>query len=314
MLIEPFANAHVDACAELFAERHRRACRRHQLLAAVADPIGAIEERLRAGARGYVAIDGTTVTGYLLAELSGPEAWAQYASHAARDERSYRHLYAAASADWVARGGLRHAVVTDDGDTIGEPAFANLAFGREHVFALGPVAPVPTPPPGIDVRRATPTDIDSVVGMADLLSRHLAGPPVWSPAPPGKYDEDRAAVRQELSAGGVTYFVASIDGSAVGFATWEPMPPRIGVPNGAVAMSHVAVRPEARGRGVGRALDAAARAWARESGYTVTWADWRLTNLTTEPYWRHRGWRPYAVRLTRQLPAATTWPSSADRL
>lgn len=61
------------------------------------------------------------------------------------------------------------------------------------------------------------------------------------------------------------------------------------------------MRPELRGRGIGRALTLAGLAYARERGATVTWTDWRLTNLTAEPYWRTYGWVPYAVRMTRRV-------------
>jgi ribosomal protein S18 acetylase RimI-like enzyme len=65
------------------------------------------------------------------------------------------------------------------------------------------------------------------------------------------------------------------------------------------------VLPECRGRGIGQALTLAGLALARERGATVTWTDWRLTNLSAEPYWRGYGWTPYLVRMTRRVEPAT---------
>jgi GNAT superfamily N-acetyltransferase len=270
-------------------------------LVAPFDAVGEIEALLSSGASGWVAPGG-----YLLASVDGDEAWVQYAGHAARDAVTYRHLYAAASRDWVAAGARRHLVVMPDGDPVAGPAFADLAFGREHVFALASLAAQPAglPGPGVAIRVATMDDFDALRPMLDVVARHLADAPVWSPRPASYYETLPASFREDLAEPDVTYLIASVGGRDVGFASWEPMPARICVPAGAYALSHMAVLPDARGRGVGQGLTLAGLALARERGATVTWSDWRLTNLSAEPYWRTYGWAPYLVRMSRRIEPA----------
>jgi GNAT superfamily N-acetyltransferase len=292
--VRPFTRADVPFAASLLAARPNA----HPLAA----PVAAAEEvaaLLDAGHAGYVA-DG----GYLIGRVDDDGAWAQYAGHAARDAATYRHLYRAVARDWVAAGQRRHCVVMPDGDPVAGPAFADLAFGREHVFALASLAAQPAgPPPPADVavRAGTLDDYDALAPMFPGLRRHLAESPCFSPSPASYYERLPEEFRADLADRDVTYFVASLGGRDVGFATWEPLPPRILVPAGAFALGHMSVLPEARGRGAGHALTLAGLALARERGHTVTWTDWRLTNMSAEPHWRHYGWTPYLVRMTRRI-------------
>jgi ribosomal protein S18 acetylase RimI-like enzyme len=293
MDVRPFARSDVPFAAGLLAARGNA-----HPLAAPFDAAAEIEKLLDDGHTGYV-----TDTGYLIGKVDQHAGWSQYAGHAAADAAIYRHLYRAVSRDWVEAGQRRHAVVMPDGDPVAQEAFANLAFGREHVFALAAVADQPSGPPDprVAVRRGTPEDYDAVLPLAPLVSRHLSEAPVWAPQPEAYYDTLPALIEEELADDDMTYHLAFVDGALAGFATWEPMPPRIHVPEGAWALSHMAVRPEVRGQGVGRALTLAGLAMLRERGVTVTWSDWRLTNMSAEPYWRTYGWAPYNVRYTRRL-------------
>jgi branched-chain amino acid aminotransferase len=120
-----------------------------------------------------------------------------------------------------------------------------------------------------------------------------------------EYDEDavRAEVAALLEAAGPVEALLRVvlTRGARRILTIEPLPPRPAVPAGAFALGHAAVAAEARGRGVGQALTLAGLALARERGATVTWCDWRLTNMDAEPYWRTYGWTPYNVRYTRRV-------------
>jgi GNAT superfamily N-acetyltransferase len=294
MDVRPFTRADVPFAAALLAARGNR-----HPLAAPFDAAAEVERLLDAGATGYVAD-----AGYLLGQVDADAAWVRYAGHAARDVATYRHLYAALGRDWVEAGHRRHAVVMPDGDPVGEAAFAGLAFGREHVFALASLADQPDdePDPRVTIRVGTvEDDYEALRPMFRLLSAHLTGSPVFSPRPASYYATLDEEFRKDMADPNVTYLVASVDGEDAGFATWEPLPPRLVVPDGAFALGHAALLPDMRGRGVGRALTLAGLRLARERGATVTWTDWRLTNLTAEPYWRTYGWVPYEVRYTRRV-------------
>ncbi|HVE62440.1 MAG TPA: GNAT family N-acetyltransferase [Mycobacteriales bacterium] len=299
-----FTDEHLGAAADLFAERYDAALERHPLLDRHADLVTAVGAVRAAASHGWVALDGDRVVGYLLSRVDEHTTWVDLGGHAAADELTTRLLYAAASTTWVAARGLRHAVVLLTGDAVAEAAWSRLGFGQEHVFALGPVEPSRTTPPAdVDVRVAAgDADLASLLDMCGIVGEHLSSAPAWSYRSP----ETAAALpdmfRADYENPAVFDFIASVDGVDVGFASWEPMPPRLGVPADAVAFGHAAVRPGHRGRGVGAALDVAGRAWAIEHGATVSWSDWRLSNMAAEPHWRTLGWTPYATKWTRQLP------------
>jgi GNAT superfamily N-acetyltransferase len=290
--VRPFVPADVPYAASLLAVRAHP----HPLAAPFAAE-AEIAALLEAGHTGVV-----TAGGYLLGRVDGGEAWVQYAGHAATSAAAYRHLYAAAARTWVSAGARRHAVLVPDGDPVAGPAFADLAFGREHVFALASLADQPTGAwdPRVRVGRGL-DEFETLRSLFPLVARHLEGAPVFSPRPASYWAGLEDEFREDLADESVTYLVAEEDGRAVGFAVWGPMPERIAVPAGAHALAHMAVLPECRGRGLGAALTLAGLALLRERGVTVTWCDWRLTNLDAEPYWRTYGWAPYLVRMTRRV-------------
>lgn len=290
--VRPFTRADVPFAAALLAARGNA-----HPLAAPFDAVTEIEALLDAGAVGY-AVPG----GYLICRVDDDAAWVQYAGHAARDAATYRHLYRAAARDWVAAGQRRHAVVMPDGDPVAGPAFADLAFGREHVFALASLATQPSGPPDPRVRLGRGVDdYDVLAPLFETVARHLGESPVFSPRPAAYWESLPDEFREDLADPDTTYLIAEEDGRAVGFSTWGPMPARIAVPDGAYALGHMAVLRECRGRGLGAAMTLAGLALARERGVTVTWCDWRLTNMDAEPYWRTYGWTPYLVRMTRRV-------------
>ena len=293
MDVRPFTRADVPAAAALLAARAQ-----DHPLAAPFDAVSEIEHLLDDGHTGWAA-DG----GYLLGKIDADAAWARYTGHAARDATTYRRLYRAIGRDWVEAGQRRHAVVAPDGDRVAREAFANLAFGREHVCALAALAdqPAEPPPAHVEIRDVTAEDFDLIVPLLPTLARHLSDPPCWAPRPASFYESLTEDYREDVADPKTAYRVALLDGVAVGFASWEPMPERVRIPAGAWALSHLAVLPEQRGRGVGRALTLDGLALLRERGVEVTWTDWRLTNMSAEPYWRTYGWRPYNVRYTRRI-------------
>lgn len=289
--MHPFTEADLNAAADLLAARPET----HPLVAPY-DPRAEIEALLAAGHTGYA-----THGGYLLGRVDGGEAWVQYAGHAAGTIAIYRQLYAAIARDWVTAGAYRHCVVMPDGDRLAGYAFADLAFGREHVFSLASLDAQPQDAPLLPVRVATIEDYDALAPMFGMLARHLEGSPVFSPRPASYWDTILDDFREDMADPDSTYLTVWDGETCVGFSTWGPMPPRIAVPDGAWALGHMVVLPEYRNRGYGQAMTLAGLALLRERGVTVSWCDWRLTNLDAEPYWRTYGWTPYLARMTRRI-------------
>lgn len=96
-----------------------------------------------------------------------------------------------------------------------------------------------------------------------------------------------------------TLFVAERDGELLGSTLYGRPPHAIGVPGDAVRLEFAAVLPQARGRGVGRALADASFAWARAAGYGTIVTDWRAPNLLASRFWPARGFRPVFHRMHR---------------
>jgi ribosomal protein S18 acetylase RimI-like enzyme len=214
------------------------------------------------------------------------------------------------------------------GDRAGLEAWFALSFGQEQCHALRPLGeeasegvgdPLPGgPPEGVRVRRATAGDRDAMVEeMAPLLRDHLAGPPIWGAALPEHLRPMREGFAEMLTDDTVHVWLAEHTGPAgggtgrvLGYQAYYPASPsddNLLIPERAVLLEVAATRPEARGRGVGRALTRAGLADAAAGGYTVCIADWRTTNLEAQRFWPRLGFRPAVYRLTRQVDSRIAW-------
>jgi hypothetical protein len=78
--LRPFSEEHLDAAAELLAERHRRQRLAEPLLPARFEEAAAAREEVEAawakeGSAGAVALRGRKIVGYLVGAPSEDEAW-----------------------------------------------------------------------------------------------------------------------------------------------------------------------------------------------------------------------------------------------
>ncbi len=97
-------------------------------------------------------------------------------------------------------------------------------------------------------------------------------------------------------------FVAVLDGEVVGFVTaqrWTPPPVYAGPTE--VHVNELYVRPEARGRGAGRRLLQAVRAWAEETGAERLRLTVLAANEEGQAFWRHLEAHPFALTMTIDL-------------
>jgi GNAT superfamily N-acetyltransferase len=69
-------------------------------------------------------------------------------------------------------------------------------------------------------------------------------------------------------------------------------------------IGELAVREDAEGQGVGRALVHAAESWAREQGYTLVVLDTGAANPRARAFYQRLGYREESVRLTKPLAPA----------
>jgi len=156
------------------------------------------------------------------------------------------------------------------------------------------------------VREATEDDIEAMVEIGPLLSRHQSQSPVFSSVPEQTADEVRADVLDDFSLEGVANLVYEADGRIVGdffVCPLELSSAHAGLarPAGASFLGFAITYPESRGTGAGVALTDASFAWSRERGYETMVTDWRMTNLLASRFWPKRGFRTTFMRLHRWI-------------
>lgn len=301
MKIVPFADRHIDSAAELLAARHAAQRAFFPQLPAAPDFRAELAALLAEGANGFFT-EGAYVLGRSLDRaLWGPNVWVEAAGHAASDPELLRDVWAAAATGWVAQGLKAHyALVPATAPALVDSWF-HLGFGAQQAHAIVDV-PERAWPAG--VREATEEDIEALVEIGPLLSRHQAQSPVFSTVPEQTPDEVRADVVDDFATEGVANLVYEADGRIVGNfflcpVTLSSAHAGLARPPGASFLGFAIVDREARGTGAGVALTDASFAWARSQGYETMVTDWRATNLPASRFWPRRGFETTFLRVHR---------------
>jgi GNAT superfamily N-acetyltransferase len=332
--VVPFTADHLDAAAALLAARHRADRARAPELPArfeQADEAHALlQSLLDEGSSGEAAVRDGRLEGYLLgaAELVHPASGtAQFvrprtarienAGHAvdpATAEATYRRLYTALAARWLAAALFVHDVDVPAADRDAVAAWFGLGFGQSFVQAArdtGPLA-VGDEAPGLEIRPAAAADHATILALADGLHRSFAASPTYRPYLPELVPDVHAHQAELLADPHVTHWVAARAGRVVGFqsviapasAAWFLAP--LAAPERGVYLFQAFVVPEARGTGVGTALLARALGWAREAGYEHC----SLHYLAASPaagFWRGHDFRPLVCTLSRHVDERIAW-------
>jgi len=273
-------------------------------------------EALLAGdsAAGWSATRDGALVGYVIGiskdeKVWGRNVWVEAPGHAADDPDVLRQLYAGAAGTWVEAGRTNHHVLVPATDTGLVDAWFRLDFGQQHLHAVREVPPPEfgvVPRTELTIRRATLEDIEPLVELERVLPLHLAGSPVFSRLPVSSPDEIVAELRVDLVDARYHFLVAEHEGRVIGTgmgcslemssgSTGLNRPPNAGY------LAYVAVFPEGRGLGAGRALGDAVLAWSRDAGYEWVATDWRSTNLDADRAWLGLGFRPSFRRLHRRI-------------
>jgi GNAT superfamily N-acetyltransferase len=313
--VQPFTDDDLDAAGALLARRHVAHRRAQPLLARRFEEVEAATREVAAlwkvdGASGAVGRLPGRMVGFLLGtprsgDVWGPNVWVEPAGHAVEHPEVARDLYAAAAARWVDEGRTAHYAVVPEPDAALVDAWFRLGFGLQHVHGLCPAAPVSaTPPSGFVIRRATRGDIQALAELDLVLPEHQALSPVFSAGEIPTIEEALAEWTEGIDDPAYTTFVAERDGVVVGSAVGCPveksrMHSGIARPDDAGFLGFAAVRPDARGHGIGTALGRAVMGWIAESGYRAAVTDWRATNLLSSRTWPRLGFRPSFLRLHR---------------
>jgi GNAT superfamily N-acetyltransferase len=303
MKVVPFTGEHVEAAAELLAARHEAHRVDFPELPAAVDYRAEISALLANGADGFFT-DGAYVLGRPDSpERWGPNIWVEAAGHAARDPELLRDAWAAAATGWFEQGVRAHYALVPATDPSLLHAWFRLGFGAQQGHGVIEI-PEREWPPG--VREATEDDIEDLVEIGPLLSRHQRESPVFSSVPEQTADQVRADVLDDFATDGVAHLVYEVDGRIVGDFFVCPLElssahSGLARPPGAAFLGFAVTDPDVRGSGAGLALTDASFAWARGRGYETMVTDWRVTNLLSSRFWPRRGFRTSFLRLHRWI-------------
>jgi GNAT superfamily N-acetyltransferase len=311
-------DATIEAAGALIASEHAEARRAHPGLPptfAGAEACTAALQRLRdSGHTGLVA----SKRGRPLAVMTGiargdharlPAEGFAVAPDLEDPTTVLARLYGELAPELVAAGMLRHYidhVVLPPLDT----ALSNLGFGRHHVYASQPAAPRSSPA-GVRVRVGGTDDLAAVARLALVEIRFRATPPVYGRAVPRTLEEVLDHHRA-LHQAGATHLLATVDGRDVGLLTIELTSPAPRLcPDGQPYIGPTATNPDARGRGVGRALVDTTLTWAHAHGYRWVSVDFEPANPLSRPFWLGNGFRPIGYGVLRSIDARALEPFPA---
>jgi GNAT superfamily N-acetyltransferase len=305
-------DATIEAAGALMAGEHAAARRAQPALPAAFDRPAACTaalQRLRdSGHTGLVALERGRPLAVMTATARGvgrgsygrlPAEGVAVAPDLEDPTTVLARLYAQLAPELVAAGALRHHlnhVALPPLDT----ALSNLGFGRHHVYASQPAAPR-SRPAGVQVRVGGADDLAAVARLSLVEVRFRATPPIYSLPNPRSLEEvldDHRALHH----GGATHLLATLDGRDVGLLTIELASPAPRLcADGQPYIGPTATDPDARGRGVGRALVDTALAWAHDHGYRWVSVDFESANPLSRPFWLGNGFQPVGYGRLRIL-------------
>jgi GNAT superfamily N-acetyltransferase len=225
-----------------------------------------------------------------------------------------RDVYAAWAPHWVERGFFLHYVHAPAADRPLLDAWSNLNFGRMQAHAIRdlhePMAATPAAR-GFEIRRIGPEDADSISPLYDLIARHQVLSPAYAITLPERYAAFPADYAEDIAEPGSHYWAAFEDDRPVGLAGFYETEPALMTPDGAWELGAAMTAPDARGRGIQRALLDAGFAAAHDAGARHSITDWRTANLLSSRTWTALGYRPTHFRLHRAIDPRVAWAGRA---
>jgi GNAT superfamily N-acetyltransferase len=156
---------------------------------------------------------------------------------------------------------------------------------------------------------AAEQDLATIARLARVEIEHRSAAPMFEP-PAIPSLADLIEEHRALQHAGAVHLIAALDEHDVGLLTIEltsPVP-RL-CPQGQPYIGPTATMPDARRRGVGRALVDSALGWAHTHGYQWVSVDFATANPLSRPFWLHAGFRPTGYGLLRLIDQTTRAPS-----
>ncbi len=319
--VVPFEAAHLDDAATLLARRQAWLRETEPALPVAFTRADAARPLLAGllntdGAHGVAGLLDGRLVAYLVGSPRYDQVWNRAvwspiegsAVDPDADRDVIRDLYAAWAQGWVERGIFLHYLHAPVADADLLNAWSELNFGKMQAHAVRDLGqPLEADASGIEIRRIGPEDAKSVETLYDLIARHHVETPTYAVTLPERYDAFPADYAEDIADPGSHYWAAFDGETAVGLASFGAAEPCIMVPDGAWELGTAMTAPQARGRGVQRALLRAGFEAARDAGATHSITDWRTANLLSSRTWPKLGYRPTHFRLHRSIDPRVAW-------
>jgi len=317
--IVPLTDDLVHDAGRLVAERHRDERARHPILTARLEDTAEAAQLVAATcsySTALAALDGEDrLAGFLSSWTNVPQPTSTAArfspvrssmfvvqGHAVRAHADPYRTYQALFAAHAQRLLDDDPPCTDHVAHVPAPAldaWADFGFGRAHAFAVRDLAPVDAHARDIEIRQATPDDLDLVEALVDEESRYHATSPILRPY---LGEQTRDALRAELLASLEDEQTGVLLAGDVGvLRIGRPFGSPLYVPDGAAYISETAVVPSARNRGIGTALLARAIDWAHEHEHRALVLHYATTNVLSSSFWPGQGFTPVLWHVRRTL-------------
>ncbi len=232
----------------------------------------------------------------------GPEEWAlaDPADGAALDA-----LYAALATRGLARGTGAQLLAIAAGDDLTD-FWLDLGFARHDRYAYLPGVAARPALAGVQVRRATVADLAVATHLNLAEAHHHHQAPIFTFAPPGRDEARRRDVAANLADPGSLIFLAEADGRILGglsafFIDTLPFWMPSATPTPCAFIDSGYVEPEARGRGVLRALVATLLAETVARGGVGLFVTYLPANRSAHLAWERLGFDPLITVHQRRI-------------
>ncbi len=310
----PMSSALVNDAAKLLSatwqEPHPTGCR------AVVSDVAVAEQRVEAALANpsVAAVHNGRLIGYLAAPPPRPPGQAvaiKAAMHATepRQRRDiYRRLYAQLAGDLTKIGGFTHTIAVNSSDRTTVDTWFELGFGIDQVRGVQPLRRsegATKGSTGIHVREARADDLDEMTDLAIEVTRFHAESPMLRPAL-SDHGFTRGQFVTAMESVWSLVVVADLGYRLGGF--FQVNPDSHFVDTATIGIAGVASGD--RHQGVGTAIVDFALDWASTSGYRFCAVEWTSPNLTSDRFWRGRGFEPLQYKLTRRIDPRVAWAHS----
>ena len=307
----PLQSQYLEDAARLVSQRYTALFQRNPLLpekyARLDVLLPLLEDVLPAGP-GVAAFEKRQLvgflSGYLLPEIWGrPGAFSPEWANAAElgdSRRIYEELYTAQAAAWVDQGYSAHFISMLANDRAGIEGWHWLGFGMVAADAIRPLQPVPEPAHQLDIRPATPDDVEFIMALDHGLIRHITGSPTYYPH---EAPHERQFYLDWLQDPANAFWLAFQSAEPIAYMGFGPASDEactIIVDDGTTSIPGAFTVQAARSSGIASALLNHGLDWAARSGYQRCAVDFEPANPLAVRFWL-RNFDLVCVSLARQI-------------